>query len=347
VTWWAALLLAVALLGLNAYFVAAEFALMSVRRSQVEAAAEAGSARARTVVSALEQVSQMLTMVQLGVTVASTGLGAVAEPALASVLAGPLRGLGLREVHGLAAALALVIVIYLHVVIGEIVPKNLAMADPVRTALGFVPPLAVLAHWARPVTRFLTWVAGLLIRLAGARPRDEVRSVFTAAEVASMVARSTAAGVLDDAEGLVTGSLEFSDRTAGDVMVPLDALVTVPTDVTPEQVERAVARTGYSRFPVAGPQGRLVGYLHVMDVLYADGEDRHRPLSPSQIRPLTTVTPEAEVEDVLAAMQHTGAHLAEVGAAGAGVVFLEDILEELVGEVRDSMQRRDALRRTE
>ncbi|MDR1152118.1 MAG: hemolysin family protein [Bifidobacteriaceae bacterium] len=341
-TWWPALLIALALLLLNGYFVAAEFALMAVRRSQIDEAREAGDARAVTVLAALEQVSQMLTMVQLGVSVASTGLGAVAEPALAHVLAVPLEGLGMVGTHAVAAVLALVVVIYLHVVIGEVVPKNLALAEPVRCALVLVPPLAAMARLMRPLIRLLTWVAGSLVRLAGAEVRDEVRSAFTAEEVASMVARSTAEGVLDDAEGLVTGSLEFSDLTAADVMVGVDSLVTVPPDVTPEQVERQVAQTGFSRFPVADPDGRLIGYVHVMDVLDAGSEDgaRHRPLPPASLRALPTVAPAAEVEDVLAAMQRTGAHLAGVGGDQKGVVFLEDILEELVGEVRDSMQRR-------
>jgi CBS domain containing-hemolysin-like protein len=339
VTLWIAPLVALALLGLNAYFVAAEFSIMSVRRAQVDAAARGGSRRAAAVLKALGQASRLLTLIQLGVTVASTGLGAVAEPALAHLLAIPLRSLPMSDVHALAAGLALAVVIYLHVVIGELVPKNLAMADPLRAALVFVPPLVPLSRWLGPVTRFLTWVAGLAVRLAGAEVREEFRSAFTADEVASMVARSTAEGVLDDAEGLVTGSLEFSDLTAGDVMVPRADLTTLPADVTPDQVERCVAQTGFSRFPVAAPDGRLLGYLHVMDVLSAQGEDRHRPLAPERIRPLTAVAPTAEVEDVLAAMQQTGAHLAQVGAQGDGVVFLEDIVEELVGEVRDSMQR--------
>ncbi|MDR1295343.1 MAG: hemolysin family protein [Bifidobacteriaceae bacterium] len=342
-TWWAAILVAIALLLLNAYFVAAEFALMSVRRSQIEEAGEGGDRRAPIVLGALEQVSQMLTLVQLGVTVASTGLGAVAEPALAHVLSIPLERFGMSGTHAMAAILALIVVIYLHVVIGEVVPKNLALAGPARCALVFVPPLAAVARLLRPVVRLLTSVAGVLVRMAGADPRDEVRSAFTADEVASMVARSTAEGVLDDAEGLVTGSLEFSDLTAADVMVATGALVTVPPDVTPEQVERRVAQTGFSRFPVADSDGRLVGYVHVMDVLDAGSEDegRHRPLPSGRMRALPTVAPAAEVEDVLAAMQRTGAHLAEVTGARHGVVFLEDILEELVGEVRDSMQRRD------
>jgi CBS domain containing-hemolysin-like protein len=341
--WFAALIFVVLLL-INAYFVAAEFALMTVRRSQLEAARRDGTGRAgavRTVLSALEQVSQMLTLVQLGVTIASVGLGAVAEPALARLFEGPLARWGIGAAHGVAATLALILVIYLHVVIGEVVPKNLAMAQPVRAALAFVPPLVVLARGLRPVIRFLTWVSNRLVRLAGADPADAVRSAFTAAEVASMVARSTAAGLLDDAEGLVAGSLEFSDLQAKDVLVPLDDLVTVPPDATPDQVERQVALTGFSRFPVAAPGGRLLGYLHVMDVLYAQGEERHRPLPQALIRRLAQVAPATEVEDVLAAMQRTGAHLAEVEGECRGVVFLEDILEELVGEVRDSMQRRE------
>jgi CBS domain containing-hemolysin-like protein len=128
-------------------------------------------------------------------------------------------------------------------------------------------------------------------------------------------------------------------------MVPLDRVVCLGADATPEQVEREVAHTGFSRFPVRGADGQVDGYVHVMDILYAQGEDRQEPIPRQVVRRLAPVAAGAEVEDVLAVMQRTGAHLAQVvagsGATGVplGVVFLEDILEELIGEIRDSMQR--------
>jgi len=338
----ALLVSAVLLLG-NAFFVGAEFAVMSVRRSQVEPLAAAGNRRARTVMYALEHVSEMLATAQLGVTVCSTSLGALAEPALAHLVEAPFEALGLpaRATHVVGFALALAIVVYLHVVAGEMIPKNLAISRPERAALVFAPPLVALSRVLRPVIWVLNELANLVLRALGIEPRSEVAAAFTAEEVASIVELSRAEGVLQDDVGLLTGALEFSAETAGGVMVPLDRLVTVPLGVTPAALEREVARTGFSRFPVVA-EGRLVGYLHVKDVLYADEEERDLPIADWRVRAMATVAPGDEVEESLAVMQRSGAHLARVvGPDGdtVGVLFLEDILEELVGEVRDAMQR--------
>lgn len=349
-----AIAIAIALLAANAFFVGAEFAVVSARRSAMEPLAAAGSARARTVLWAMEHVSLMLACAQLGITLASVSLGAVAEPALAHLLEGPLGALGLGEsaVHAVAVVIALAVVVYLHVVLGEMVPKNLAVAGPDRAALWFAPPLVWVARVVRPVVVALNWLANHVVRLAGVEPKDEVASAFTAEEVQSIVARSQAEGLLRDEHGLLAGAIEFSDRTAADVMVPVARLVSVPQGCTVDDVERSVARTGFSRFPVTDDDGVPVGYLHVKDVLWAGPDDRERPVPAWRVRPLAEVSPEDEVEEALAAMQRTGVHLARVtsseglgGADGSaerviGVVFLEDILEELVGEVRDAMQRR-------
>ena len=357
--------IAVALLAANAFFVGAEFAVVSARRSAIEPLAAAGSSRARTALWAMENVSLMLACAQLGITLASVSLGAVAEPALAHLLEGPLEALGLGEaaVHAVAVVIALAVVVYLHVVLGEMVPKNLAVAGPDRAALWFAPPLVWVARAVRPVIGALNWLANHVVRLTGVEPKDEVVSAFTAQEVQSIVARSQAEGLLRDEQGLLAGAIEFSDRTAADVMVPVERLVAVAQGCTVDDVERSVARTGFSRFPVTDDDGVPVGYLHVKDVLWAGPADRERPVPAWRVRPLAEVGPDDEVEEALAAMQRTGVHLARVrapqppgpGAAGGaggsggaggtagrvvGVVFLEDILEELVGEVRDAMQRR-------
>ena len=362
-----AIAVAVALLAANAFFVGAEFAVVSVRRSAMEPLAAAGSARARTVLWAMEHVSLMLACAQLGITLASVSLGAVAEPALAHLLEGPLSALGLGEsaVHAVAVVIALSVVVYLHVVLGEMVPKNLAVAGPDRAALWFAPPLVWIARVVRPVIGALNWLANHVVRLAGIEPKDEVASAFTAEEVQSIVARSQAEGLLHDEQGLLAGAIEFSDRTAADVMIPVERLVSMAEGATVDDVERAVARTGFSRFPVADSGGVPVGYLHIKDVLWARPEDRDRPVPGWRVRPLAEVRPDDEVEEALAAMQRTGVHLARVMSGGRGgpdrpagstdsadsadsaervigVVFLEDILEELVGEVRDAMQRRQA-----
>jgi CBS domain containing-hemolysin-like protein len=341
-----ALLVGLVLLAGNAFFVGAEFAVISARRSAVEPLAAQGNRRAQTVLWAMENVSLMLACAQLGVTVCSTGLGVVAEPALAHLVEGPLHALGVSTAlaHPIAFVVALAAVVYLHVVLGEMVPKNLAVAGPETAVMWFGPPLVWLGRVLRTVIAALNWLANHAVRWAGVEPKDEVASAFTAEEVQSIVEHSQAEGVLRDEQGLLSGAIEFSERTAHDVMVPVAELVTVADGCTPDEIEHLVARTGYSRFPVVDAAGDLAGYLHVKDVLYADDATRGRPVPTWRVRALAAVGPADEVEDALRAMQRSGAHLARVdapdGAGTLGVVFLEDILEELVGEVRDAMQRR-------
>lgn len=342
-----ALALAVVLLALNAFFVGAEFAIISARRSSIEPLAAAGSRRARTVLWAMEHVSLMLACAQLGITVCSTSLGVVAEPAIAHLVEAPLVAVGLPAglAHPVAFVVALALVVYLHVVLGEMVPKNLAVSGPDRAALWFGPPLVLVARAVSPLITVLNWTANHVLRAFGVEPKDEVASTFTAEEVQSIVERSRAEGLLEDAHGLLAGALEFSDRTAGQVMVPTAELVGLGRGCTPDDLERLVARTGFSRFPVLADDGVPVGYLHLKDVLYAGPAERDLPVPSWRVRALARVAPDDEVEAALSAMQRTGAHLATVVRPGPsadrviGVVFLEDILEELVGEVRDAMQR--------
>jgi CBS domain containing-hemolysin-like protein len=356
------LLVALALLLGNAFFVGAEFAVMTARRSQIEPLAQAGSRRARTTIGAMENVSRMLACAQLGITVCSLGLGAVAEPAIAGLLRGPFGAAHLPHglIHPLAFAIGLALVVYLHVVLGEVVPKNLALAGPDRVALLLAPPLVWCARAVGPLAKGLNAVAKSVVRLLRVEPKDEVTSTFTADEVASILAESRREGLIDDHQGLVTGALAFAGRDAGEVAVPLAELVILTLAATPADVERAVAQTGYSRFPVAdgldgldgpggpgGPNGQttggeLVGYLHLKDVLGAKDRERDEPVPRRRLRDLATVGAGDDAEDVVAVMQRTGAHLARVVDAQdvvIGVVFLEDMLEQLVGEVRDASRR--------
>jgi CBS domain containing-hemolysin-like protein len=344
-----ALLLALGLLLLNAFFVGAEFALISARRSQVEPLAAEGRRSAQTTLWAMEHLSLMLACAQLGITVASLGLGAVAEPAVAHLLEGPFAAARLPQdlLHPVAFVIALGIVVYLHVVVGEVVPKNLAIAAPERAALVLAPALVAVARVVKPLVALLDTVTRLLLRLLRVEPKEELASAFTAEEVHSIVTESRREGLLDEDEhGLLTGALELSVRPVSEVMVPMDRLVTVPAAATPEEIERVMARTGFSRLPVVGssrPAGAdLVGYLHVKDLLFADDVAYTTPLPARRIRGLVSLPANEDVEDALVAMQRAGAHLARlVDGRGmtVGVVFLEDVLEELVGEVRDATQR--------
>ena len=346
-----ALWISVVLLLSNAFFVGAEFAAMAARRSTLEPLAEAGSARARICLNALEQMGSLLATAQLGITVCSVGLGALAEAALHEILEGLFDAWDVQGRFGLSDAwtspialvLALLVVVYLHVVVGEMIPKNLAIAGPDRAAHVLVPPLLLVARTLRPVVRVMEWVAKGLVRLLGVEPKDEIASAFTAEEVAHIVAESHAEGLIEeDRRGLVRSALEFSDKVASDVAVPIEGLTTVTLGATPADIERLVAKRGFSRYPVRDADGEVAGYLHLKDILYAD-DDRHgQPVPLKRVRRLATVSPDDEVEDVLATMQRTGAHLARVVDSDglvSGVVFLEDVLEELVGEVTDATQR--------
>jgi len=338
-------LVTVVLLLANAFFVGAEFAAMSARRSQLEPLAEEGSRGARTALEAMSRTGILLATAQLGITVCSVLLGAVSEAALHHALVGPVEALGAPEALAdvLALVLALLVVVFLHVVVGEMIPKNISIATPERAAIALVPGLVAVSRVVRPVIAAMDWVSKLLVRALGVEPKDELASAFTAEEVAQIVSESHKEGLVEPEQyGLLGAALEFSDKDARDVGVPVDDLVTVGLDATPDEIERLVARHGFSRYPVADRDGTLTGYLHLKDVLFADEEERLQPVPAKRIRRMANVRRDDEVESVLGTMQRTGSHLARVVADDGevlGVVFLEDVIEELVGEVTDASQR--------
>lgn len=340
-----AALITVVLLLANAFFVGAEFAAMSARRSQLEPLAGAGDKRAAIAVEALQHTGVLLATCQLGITICSVLLGAISEAALHHALHPVMERIGVPDAFTDATSLvlAILIVVYLHVVVGEMVPKNLAIAGPERSAMLLVPPLMWVTKIAKPVIVLMDWVSKAFVRAMGIEPKDEVGSAFTAEEVHQIVHESHREGLVEsDKYGLVGAALEFSDKDAADVGVPVAELVTVPRDATPDDIERLVAKHGYSRYPTVDEAGELTGYLHLKDVLYADGDERSQPVPRKRLRRMATVQPDDEVEDVLATMQRTGTHLARVvdgDGSVRGVVFLEDVIEELVGEVTDSTQR--------
>lgn len=335
--------LAIVLLAANAFFVGAEFALISARRSQIEPLAEAGSRRARVTLGAMENVSLMMACAQLGITACSLALGLVGEPAVAAALEGPMEAAGIPSawLHPVAFTVAMCIVVYLHMVLGEMVPKNIAIAGPERSALALGPPLAAIARALKPLIITLNAIANGLLRLMGAEPKDEVASAFTADEVAGMLTESHEEGLLDkDEHQLLTGALTFDERAVESVVIPADRLVVLPASASAQAVQAATVRTGHSRFPLGTvTTGPLVGYVHIKDALLDDGPDT-APLPPASIRPLARLDASAPLREALATMQALGAHLAQVtdGTRLVGVVALEDVLEELVGEVRDAAQ---------
>ncbi|MCB5275086.1 Magnesium and cobalt efflux protein CorC [Arthrobacter sp. SO5] len=343
---WAGIFWLAVLLAGNAFFVGAEFAVMSARRSQIEPLAEAGSKRAQTTLRAMENVSLMLACAQLGITVCSLLILQVAEPAIHHLLAVPLEAVGIpmEAADIVAFAVALLAVTFLHVTFGEMVPKNISVSVADRAALLLAPPLVFIARLVKPVIVALNWMANHILKLMRIEPKDEVTSSFTLEEVQSIVQESTRHGLVDDDAGLITGALEFSEHTASRVMVPLDKLVMLKANTTPVEFEKAVSRTGFSRFPMLDEGGMLAGYLHLKDVLSIPDAAYQQPIAENYIRSLANLAMDDEIEKAMSVMQRTGSHLARViGPDGLtqGVLFLEDVIEELVGEIRDATQATD------
>jgi len=319
----------------NAFFVGGEFALVAVRRSQIEPLAEDGDRRAATVIWAMEHVSAMMATAQLGITVCTLVLGAVAEPAFAHLLEPLLNAASVPEgaAHLVSFAVALAVATYLHMLFGEMVPKNVALAEPARTALALGPPLVALTRGLRPLVLGVNALADAGLRLLGVDSRDEVASAFSDAELARMVGDSQQAGLLDAGSTTrVREALELGRRPVGEVARPADRVVGARLGITPDGLEQLSARSGFSRFPVADAEGRLLGYLHVKDALYATARDV--PFPRPALRPITRVGARTPLDAALTAMRGGRAHLAEVVDAagrGVGLVTMEDVLRELVG----------------
>jgi CBS domain containing-hemolysin-like protein len=341
---WAGIIWLFVLLIANAFFVGAEFAVISARRSQIEPLAEAGSRSAKTALWAMEHATLMLAMSQLGITICSLLILNVSEPAIHHLLEVPLQLTGWSEavVSTIAFVITLLLVSYLHVVFGEMVPKNLSFSIPDRAVLLLAPPLVLFARVFRPVIVALNATANGVLRLFGVEPKNEANSTFTLEEVQTIVHQSRREGVLDDASGTLTLAFEFTTKQVHDVAVPLPGIVSLPSTATPRDVERGVARHGFSRYVVSDDDGEPVGYVHLKDVIDLDADEFDEPLPAKRVRRLVSIYDGTALEDALATMRRLGTHVARAfdkDGTTTGVIFLEDIIEELVGEVQDATRR--------
>ncbi|MET8472901.1 hemolysin family protein [Streptomyces sp. NPDC006422] len=330
------LLIGLATLLVNAFFVGGEFALISVRRSQIEPHAEEGDRRARSVLWGLEHVSALLAAAQLGITLCTLVLGIVAEPAIAHLLEPAFDAVGVPHglVHPISFVIALTVATYLHMLLGEMVPKNIALAEPVRSALLLGPPLVAIARALRPVIFAINAFANGLLKLLRVEAKDEVAATFSDDELARMVKDSSDAGLIDDrAQERLHDALELGRRPIKDVVLPIEKVVYARVGVTPEGLERLSAESGFSRFPVVDEGRRIVGYLHVKDAL--DATPRDLPFRVPDMRSIARVRETTPLDDVLTAMRGSRTHVAAVlGADGrlAGLVTMEDVLRELFGQ---------------
>lgn len=331
------LLAAVALLIGNALFVAAEFAAVGARRAQIEPLA-AGSHRARRTLAAQRRLSLLLAGAQLGITLCSLGLGAIAEPTVARLFESALHAVHLPAdlADPLAFAVALALVVLAHMVLGEMVPKNLALAGSERAAVLLVPALDTFIRIAGPLLRVLNAMANGALRLMGVQPQDELKTAYTPDELADILAESRREGLLAAGEhDRLARALAVQQRTAADVLIPLEDLVTVTRHTTAPELETLAARTGFSRFPVVddGEPDRLLGFVHVKDLLTTRGaDDDSWAVPPAGVRPMPSIAAGTPLPDVLTTLRLARSHFATVVADGrVGVVTLEDVLEEITG----------------
>ena len=341
-------LLTVVLLGANAFFVGAEFALISARRDRLEALAEQGKKSAVTVIRAGERLSLMLAGAQLGITICSILLGRVGEPAVAHLLEVPFAVVGIPDtiLHTVSFVIALGIVVTLHVLLGEMVPKNIAIAGPESAAMLLIPPYLVYMRLAKPFIAFYNWCANTTLRSFGVEPKDELDVTVSTVELSEMIAESLSEGLLDPEEhGRLTRALQIRTHVVADVAIPLADIRAVPVagpglGPTVAAIERALVDTGYSRFPVTDGTGAFIGYLHIKDVLGLMS-DPDAVVDLATVRALPRLPASLPVPDALTRLRRDNSHLALVTTDDrvTAVVALEDLVEDLVGTVRDGTHR--------
>ena len=367
---WFGILLTFFLLLVNAFFVGAEFSLIAARRDRLEALLAQGKKRARTVINASEHLSMMLAAAQLGITIASLLLGKVSEPALAHLLEAPFQAMGLPEslLHPLSFAIALMLVSVLHIMLGEMVPKNIALAGPETMAMLLIPVHMVFYRLTKPLLLLFNWMARHTLRLFGIEQRDELDTTVDSTELASMIAESRQEGLLDSEEHVrLRRTLASATRTIEEVLIPHEQIRRLPTAPTVGDLETAVTETGFSRFPVAAANNEpneYRGYVHVKDVLDRVMDPTSGPetaIPDDEIRPMIEIPIDATLDEGLRIMRRYSAHMAVAvrarmpkphlrasapasiapktgafsGAEQIGIVALEDLIEEQVGVVRD------------
>ncbi|WP_326692032.1 MULTISPECIES: hemolysin family protein [unclassified Streptomyces] len=336
-------LLAVAFLLIlaNGFFVAAEFGLVTVEKPEAERAAAQGDRHARAVVRALRELSFQLSGTQLGITLTSLVTGMLAEPALARLLDGPLTAAGLPPggVGGVSVVIGMLIASAAQMVIGELVPKNWAVSRPLAVARFVARPQHLFSRLFRPVITLLNAAANRIVRLFGVQPAEELASARTPGELVSLARHSARAGALEqDTADLFVRTLALGGLTAQHVMTPRVRVSALQALATAEDVLNLTRATGFSRFPVyQDTLDEVTGMVHLKDALAVPGHRRlHTPAARIAVRPLLVpqTLPVQPLLERLRSEQPIAVVVDEYGGT-AGVVTLEDIVEEIVGEVRD------------
>jgi CBS domain containing-hemolysin-like protein len=333
----------IGLLALNGFFVAAEFSVVRSRRSRLEAMARGGDAKARIVLKATANLARLLSAGQFGITLASIGIGALAEETLSHLFAQAFTNVPLPArigAAGLGTACALAIVTYGHVVFGELAPRSAALNHPEEVSRWLVPPLMVFAWLTSPFTYVLNHSAALVLRAFGQRAVDAEENVHSAEELRILVEQSQEVGVLERQDAaLIEGVFEFSEKNAREVMTPRTAIDAIPIEATLDEAVTIVVDSQRSRYPVyEDSMDNIIGLLLAKDLI-AVLRDAPTDFAVTQVmRPVHVVPGSREVEEVLADFKRLKEHMAvvldEYGGT-AGIVTMEDLLEEIVGEILD------------
>ena len=329
-----------ALVLLNGFFVSAEYALVTVRRTRLHELEEEGNRRARLVLAITREPPRFIAAMQLGVTVTSLAIGALGEHALTRAL-DPLMA------TAIAVVLALLVLTYFHVVAGELVPKGISLGYQEQTALLVAPPVRAFFFLFKPLIWILQRSTEVTLRALGLEPPGAEGAVYSEAELKMLLERSTVEGELEEEEQeMLYKVFDFADKEASDVMVPRPEVVALSADLPPEECLRAVLESPYTRYPVyrETPE-HIIGVLHLRDLLNALNERGMADVEVEQIlRPPYIVPETKDIAALLTEFRRTNQHMAivvdEYGDM-EGIVTLEDVLEEIVGEIEDEFDLPD------
>ncbi|MGW4502736.1 hemolysin family protein [Micromonospora sp. NPDC004336] len=337
-----ALFTSVILLALNGFFVAAEFALVASKRYRLEQAAAGGGRAARAALDGVRELSLMLAGAQLGITLCTLGLGALAEPAIEHLLSPLLHAVGLPDAasHVIALVFALSVVTFLHLVVGEMAPKSWAITDAERSAVLLALPFRAFARVARPVLSVMNALANAMLRLAKVNPQDQLAQVHGPDELRILLEQSREHGLLGaEQHQMLTSMLELQGTTVAQVMEPFQEMVTVRRDEDAARIEQVSRDSGRSRLAVLDASGDVCGLVHVREAVRATTTGRTVTAGDLMTNAFT-LPASATVTDAVAAMRARQSQLALVRNGGGparpiGFVALEDLLEEVIGEFDD------------
>jgi CBS domain containing-hemolysin-like protein len=343
---WSGLFIAAALLLLNAFFVAAEFSLVAVNRASVEAEAESGNLRARRVRKLLENLTVYLSGAQFGITVSALLLGFVAEPTVAKILTGE------TSHSGLSVFLAVVFATSLHLVFGEQIPKYLALAVPRRITFLLAPLIQIYGKVFYPIVAFLNYCANRIVNRLGLEPKNEISASHTLGELEHLIETSGDEGVLDSEEvNLLRRSIRFTGKTVADVLVPrLEVQALQKQDSVRKLIDLSV-KTGFSRFPVFGIDlDDIQGVVHIKSLYNFPVKKRFSLFVEDLMNEVSIVPETRDLDDVLTDMRESHNQLlvvADEHGGTAGIVSMEDVIEEIVGEIGDEYDQMEVKTRAE